>query len=194
METEPEDLISRLRKAYRSGDLKQISGLHVQQRTIDRKLRQAVREEDIAEAKSLLKKGADPNLLGARDGMNAFHVAVRTGHELLVSLLLDHGAHLSGRTFDEDTALHIAVSEGRVGIAKLLLDKGADPCAPGRWGATPQHLAAEDGHAELVELLAHKGAHAEIRDGRGRTVWNVASPQVRPILEKYQRPPRRERG
>jgi ankyrin repeat protein len=70
-------------------------------------------------------------ILNAVDGQGytALHLAVESGSEHSVSLLLRYGAATSTINHLGSTPLHSSVSRGELGVVRLLLEAGADPCA-----------------------------------------------------------------
>ena len=84
-------------------------------------------------AKLLLENGADINAVGGYDNhtgsnmrRNCLHEAACNENLELVKLLVDHGAKINAKDFQNETPLYKAVNNRRKNIAKYLLDKGAD--------------------------------------------------------------------
>ena len=63
--------------------------------------------------------------------------AAMMGQTDAVELLLQHGADISGRNRDGNTALHLAVFLGRAETVERLVKNGADVNAKNDDGATP---------------------------------------------------------
>lgn len=86
--------------------------------------------------------------------------------------LIRHGADLSVRAPDGDTALYAAVAHYHHDLVAFLLEHGADPNVPGANETYPIHVAAEWGRehaATLVEALLRHGARIDVRDDEGAT-------------------------
>jgi ankyrin repeat protein len=85
-----------------------------------------------------------------------------------------------------------------VAAVRVLLDGGAKVRAPNKAGSTPLHLAvqttgrggsgsdlARQQQAQIIALLLERGAKATDRDGKGKTVYEVAtSASLRDMLEE----------
>lgn len=125
----------------------------------------------IAAARLLLERGADPNA-PSRDGfleISAIGAAVATPNipnpsddepnvVELVTLLLEHGADVNFRRRDGMTALHTAAYRGHAKVARLLLERDADSSIAARddtphAGETPADTADAQGHTEVATLI-----------------------------------------
>ncbi|XP_071097342.1 uncharacterized protein [Haliotis cracherodii] len=98
------------------------------------------------------------------------HIAVtclREGHNVMVKLLLEKGASLSGSDIDGYSALASACERGDIEIVKLLLEKGASLSGSERYGYSPLASACERGDIEIVKLLLEKGASVSGSDRYG---------------------------
>lgn len=80
-------------------------------------------------------------------------VMTRTPNLKLVKLLIDRGADVNRKGFEEGTPLHYAAKYGNAELAKLLLEAKADPTAKDWRGKTPLDLAKESNHQDVVKLL-----------------------------------------
>ncbi|AGO83966.1 Ankyrin repeat domain containing protein [Pandoravirus salinus] len=84
--------------------------------------------------------------------------------DVLVHLLLEHGADVSGRTDAPRTPLHLAVNKGKIGVASMLLDRGAAVDAVSSLdGATPLLIAVIKEDMDMVTLLLRHGADPKAR-------------------------------
>ena len=119
---------------------------------------------DVAEM--LIRRGADPNIMG--DGRTALTAHLSSGNNpyiALVRLLLDHKADVNLRKPDQFSALMLASTFGSVELIKLLLAAGADPRVrvkstqqgnSGEW--TALRLAQRAKRSDVVRLLQQAGA------------------------------------
>ena len=126
-------------------------------------LQWAAYQGDIAEARRLIKAGADVRAVNVY-GVNAMQLAADSGNTELIALLLKAGADPQSANADGETALHLVARAGDVPAAKLLLKAGAkvDP-REAFGGQTPLMWAVARRHPEMVELLASKGADVNAR-------------------------------
>ncbi|MDB6119282.1 MAG: ankyrin repeat-containing protein, partial [Verrucomicrobiaceae bacterium] len=81
---------------------------------------------DVAVIEKLI--GADSTAVNLKDkaGDLPLHHAVQKGQAKAVTLLLEKGADVNARGFDDWTPLHWAAKMGSKTLCKLLLEKGAD--------------------------------------------------------------------
>jgi ankyrin repeat protein len=119
----------------------------------------AVAANNLAGARALLDRGADPNARHQRSfGAPVLVVAVsRSGPEML-KLLLDRGAKVDATAEGGDTALIEAASKSDVAVLKVLLDHGAAVNAVDSQGLTPLLAAAWRCRTENLRFLLRHGA------------------------------------
>uniref|UniRef100_UPI0021495D3B ankyrin repeat domain-containing protein n=1 Tax=Endozoicomonas sp. ONNA2 TaxID=2828741 RepID=UPI0021495D3B len=165
-------------------------------------LEHAVVCDDHARVKTLLAKGADPNLKN-RNGQTALQLATVLGHFDVYKTLLPvthqpdwdsllqefsrsgwkdqvkvavvNGANLNNRDSVGDTPLVKAAKAGHHAIVETLLTNGANPNIPGCTDYTPLHHAARAGHHAIVKTLLDKGAEADLKDMEGWTPLQFAA-------------------
>ena len=87
-------------------------------------LHYAANNGDLAKAKALLAKGADPN---AKDkyGARPLHIAAWKGHLAIVNVLLAANADPNAKDNSGKTPLHWAVAQSKQDVAVLLREHGA---------------------------------------------------------------------
>lgn len=130
----------------------------------------AVRDGDVAQARTLLDTGMDVNGPNA-DGLTPLWIGFyRESSDEMMALLLDKGADvaLAERELGR-SPLHWAASENRSPLVALLLDKGAKIEALDKAGDTPLHVAAYNGATESAKLLLDRGADVNARGAQKRT-------------------------
>jgi ankyrin repeat protein len=126
-------------------------------------LQWAAYQGDVAEAKRLLKAGADVHATNIY-GVNAMQLAADSANTQLIALLLKAGGDPQSPNADGETALHLVARAGNVEAAKLLLKAGAKVDAVESFGGqTPLMWAVARRHPQMVELLASKGANVNAR-------------------------------
>ena len=122
---------------------------------------------------------ADPGLSQSTDpaGYPVLLRAAENGQEMMVRLLLTHGAHIEARGPHEQSALASCACNQidrmkRSRTLRLLIASGADVNGRIHQGRTPLFSAATAGWApeESVRVLLDHGADPLIRSDEGRTV------------------------
>ena len=134
------------------------------------------------EVRSLLAKGADPNIPD-HAGRTALHGAARLGAVETMSALLDAGGNPNKRDEDGNTPLHFASDASQaplmvhhsIATIRVLLNARANPNLTDAAGRTPLHLAAGS-HDEPggVAALLSSGADPNRKDGGGDTALHAA--------------------
>lgn len=133
--------------------------------------------------KKFLEAGADPNGISKWDKkwtkgsplMTALMVAIKTGREDAVNMLLDYGADVNARPLIRTTrtALQFAAELGDADMVRLLLSRGADvnSSAPSHGGATALQFAAMSGNCNIAAYLLDHGAQLGALPSRIDGMW-----------------------
>ncbi|KAJ1686558.1 hypothetical protein LUZ63_017948 [Rhynchospora breviuscula] len=112
-----------------------------------------------------------------RCGYDAFHVAVREGHQAIVQQLLNYNSTLS-KTFGPSnvTPLISASMRGHLDIVNLLLENNSGLFDISKDnGKNALHFAARQGHIEVVKALLEKDPQLARRtDKKGQTALHMA--------------------
>jgi len=101
---------------------------------------------------ALLAKGAQVN----QPGWTALHYAAASGHNGIVTLLLEKFAYIDAESPNKTTPLMMAARGGHILTVKLLLDAGADATLKNEQGKTAIDLARQFGHSDIVEGLTYR--------------------------------------
>jgi uncharacterized protein len=126
-------------------------------------LQWAVYEGNLAEAKRLLKAGADPKAAN-KYGATPMSLAAEVGNADMIALLLEAGANADSPNPEGQTALMAVARTGNVTAAELLLKGGATVDAREKWGGqTALMWASARRHPEMMQLLIAKGADVNAR-------------------------------
>jgi ankyrin repeat protein len=108
------------------------------------------------------------NAQGGND-VTPMHVAARSGHADILSILHEHGADLEGRGIIGQSPLHRASMNEKLEAGKYLLDRGADINARRDDGSTPLYQAAYFGKVEFTRMLLEHGARVDAQTDSGET-------------------------
>ena len=139
---------------------------------LEEALVQAADNNNLAEVKHFLERGANPNARGTHD-MTALHLAVRQGNHDLIELLAKSGADLNAKDHSGWTPLHWCVfsdfKQTAVASIALLTKLGAHTEVCDEEGLTPMHWAFSNAHPEMVMALVGAGGNLEAIGPSGRT-------------------------
>lgn len=107
--------------------------------------------------------------------MTALMVAIETGREDAVNMLLDYGADVNARPRIRTTrtALQYAAELGNMDMVRLLLSRGADAnsSASSHGGATALQFASMSGNCNMVAHLLDHGAQLDALPSRIDGMW-----------------------
>jgi ankyrin repeat protein len=121
-------------------------------------LQWAVYNGDVAEARRLLKAGADVTLAN-NYGATPMTLAAEVANTDMLKLLLEVGANVDSPNPEGQTALMAVARTGNVDAAQLLLSHGAAIDAKEKWGGqTALMWASARRHPEMMALLISRGA------------------------------------
>lgn len=101
--------------------------------------------------------------------------AAFNGREVVVYLLIQHGASVNAVDFCGNTALHWAAFAGHAASAKLLIANKADLNLHSCFGWTPLLQATTHRHLEVVQLLLESGADCNATARNGWTALHKAA-------------------
>jgi uncharacterized protein len=121
-------------------------------------LHQAVRQNDLDAAKSLVRAGAKIDA-STRYGVTPLYLACMNGNAAMIDVLLRAGADPTSSNPGGETALMTAARTGSVDAVKLLLDRSAAINAKEAVrGQTALMWAVLENHPDVVKLLLARGA------------------------------------
>ncbi len=139
-------------------------------------LAEAVKQQDAAAVRSLLRQGADVNTPQA-DGSTALHWATHLDDLEIVKLLVQARADAGAANRYGVRPLLLAATNGNAEVIELLLGAGADPNAAMPEGETALMSAARTGRVDAVKALLAHGADVNAHENwRGQTalMWAAA--------------------
>ncbi len=122
-------------------------------------LMHAAEEGDADTLTMLLEQGSYADAFSTH-GVTALALALQSGNEACIDVLLRAGASISGEIVDDEgrSLLHDAAEGAPLRIVKLLLEKGHMPNITTETGDTPLMIAAENGRSDVVKVLLAAGA------------------------------------
>jgi ankyrin repeat protein len=153
--------------------------------SLEEKLVEAVRRNDLTTAGKLLSKGArashisldgTPVLLEAFRATTSYNA--KGSIEPMVRLLLAHGAKADAIDAFGWCALTLADEKVTIGLVKQLLDRGADPNRVAMHGDPAICQFAEFGRADVVKLLLDRGARVDAEGHYSQTALGKAANQA----------------
>src|SRR5262245_47249678 len=126
----------------------------------------ASERDGLAVLRTLLKKGANPNL-ASLTGRTPLMASAGGGDVEAMRLLLEKGANLNAVNSAGSTALLDAAGSRNAEAVRLLLDKGADVNARTKKNMSALSTAAGMGSEDIVKILLDRDAQVNVQDGRG---------------------------
>ena len=127
----------------------------------------------------LLSLGADPNvadkmvktpLMAAISPL----ISAEDNGDSLPLLLLKHGARVTARDSNGETALLLAAQANRLTLAKTMIRRGANPNIADKRGETALMRAARGGFPDMARLLLASGADKRLKNAAGQTALDYA--------------------
>jgi hypothetical protein len=143
------------------------------ERAMSAALFDAIRDGQLADARAILRRGIDVNMIDPRTGTSPLLAAVRGRRPAIAEALLAACARTDLPDGNGDTPLHASVGEPT--LVKLLLDRDAAPDARNGAGRTAMHLAAAAGDRLSIKFLAARGANVNALDSTGRTPLDLTN-------------------
>lgn len=135
----------------------------------------AVKNNDVAGVRDLIKQGIDVNELDANNDAPLI-IAAYKGYAEIVKLLLEAGADVT--VVDpgmKATALHAAAYAGRAEAAKLLIEYRIDIDKQGPYnGYTALHDAVWQNNIDTAKIIIEAGADLTIQSNSGETQLEFA--------------------
>jgi len=155
---------------------------------VDRRLIDAVRSQDHATVRTLLRQRTDVNAR-SDDGSTALLWAAHWNDLATAELLVRSGADANVSNDLRITPLSLACTNGNAALVELLLKAGAHPNTPIATGETPIMTCASSGSVDAVRALAEHGADVnaeEPAEHQTALMWAAAEhhPEVARTLIK----------
>lgn len=151
---------------------------------------------DVAAARTLLERGANPNHPVGPKRATALILAAQKGHDDVIRALISRGAEIDTHNTDGVTAVFMAALNGRVSSIRLLARHGARlDFKTNKEGWTPLMGAVVNDHSEAVRALLELGADSRARNSLGKTAEEMAAqhPKIAALFAAHtQTAPRTE--
>lgn len=147
-------------------------------------LRTAETKERIETVRVLLQHGAKVNVYNPHisNGAGPLYQAALRGFNVIVQLLLEHGAEFEVEDNSGTTPLMGASYIGNAKTAEILLSAGAQPNHRSRRG-TALLLAVKRGRIDVVRLLLNAGADPKLTNAEGKSAYDFArDPEIIRLL------------
>ena len=110
------------------------------------------------------------------DGWTALHYFAKRGSYELVKVVVDMGADINLKTFEEENCLHIAAYQSHFNLCKTLISKhNFDVHLPGYRGWTALHYFAENGSYELIKVVAGMDVDINLKTKYGMNCLHIAA-------------------
>ncbi len=130
---------------------------------LNQQLMRAARSGDLAQARTLVDKGAAVNAFDIL-GATPLFWAAQAGHTAVVKFLLKKGADVNARHGRAPTPLMGAAHNGNEELVRILLQEGADVNVTTHDGWSALSNAAFRDHKPVVRLLRERGAELTLTD------------------------------
>jgi len=121
----------------------------------------ALKIGDVDTAMAMLK--ADPDLIHSQDEhyyKTPLHIAADLGYVSITEWLLQHGADVNAKAYNDFSPLHLSESGT---IARILIEHGADLDQVDSLGNTPLQKAAMRDKKEIIEAILETGYPMDLR-------------------------------
>ena len=108
------------------------------------------------------------------DGMTAWHLCAKNGHETCLKLLIENDSNDQGVKLC--SALHYAAQGGHDGCVELLIENGASVNVQRTYdGGSALQIAAQNGHTKCLQLLIENGANIDALSFKNWTALHLAA-------------------
>lgn len=138
---------------------------------------QAVSAGSLEQVRSILNEAPALARSAGKHGETPLHLAARDGRMEIAQVLLENGADLNARSYQQRTPLVLAIENARPDLALAFIGRGADLKI-----GTPLLFAAKAGNKEVVAALLAKGADVsaplEGRPGGKTAMWEAANKEI----------------
>ena len=143
-----------------------------------------------SETSKLLKKngiGEDVNRQNNRGWWSPLMRAVLYEEAELVKILINAGADVNFKAYDENTPLVLASTFGHAKIVKLLIEAGADVNLKDYYENTPLMIASIYCHTDIIRMLLDAGADRTLKNKYEKTAFDYIrnNQEILDIFDAY---------
>ncbi|KAL3440438.1 ankyrin repeat-containing domain protein [Aspergillus insuetus] len=122
------------------------------------------------------------------DGDSALHLAMYSGSDLTVKLLMQRQKDVNFRNKSHCTPLALATQYSSCAVVEALLDSGSDITIVDYRRESLLHFAVDRGDATIIKALLERDAPRNLKNSRGHTplslaIWNDREDLVRLLLD-----------
>lgn len=116
---------------------------------------------------------------------SALWEATWRNHEQIVKLLVEKGAKVDFKDFQDRTPLHEAAYYGHVHLVEYFIERGATINTVDKFGQTPLFRAVDGGRHDCVELLVKRKAETNLLDSMEVSPQHIAAFQGLPAMSEW---------
>lgn len=159
--------------AYRNNNIEIIDNLRiVELPDLEKRLYEAIFEEDTKRLKQLINQGANINVKG-NFGFNPLMYSIYKGKDEIAKILVEASVNVNTK-IEKMNVLSLAVVVNNKDMVEYLIEKGADVNAKAGEDMTALIWAASESNFEMVKLLIEEGAKVNQQTKKGHTALHSA--------------------
>ena len=161
----------------------------------EKKLVKACRAENTNLVTALIDSGLVKNLDYRIDDISPLEAASRHSSDVMVKLLIAHGANVNYVDSQNRTPIFLAAMDGSIDIVKALHEAGANlNCKRGRYMGSNEETVLtnclQQGKSNVAAYLIEAGADLTLTDGRGHNALHYAEkyPEIVALIKAKTTP------
>ncbi|MFC1659427.1 ankyrin repeat domain-containing protein [Pseudomonadota bacterium] len=143
----------------------------------------AIREDDTAKLRSIVKNLRDPNIFNKQNGETALTYATKNKSYNSMKFLIYYGADINMQNNKLEAPIHIAVKQKDHIAMNMLIERSANLDVKNVFKKTSLMLAIETEQSEMIKKLVDMGANVNLMNIRGETALDIARRMnIRPVV------------
>ncbi len=151
----------------------------------EKHLLQAISEDNVTTVELYMNRDDTYKNYTFKLGGSPLLIAVWYNRIQVARLLLENGADSNIHRYYSQTPLHYAARYGFEEMGALLIKCGALLEPKDCSGKTPLYYAVFEEKKGAVQFLLQKGADWAVKDNEGKTPYDIASPELKKIIERH---------